>query len=165
MEKNLKNKPTEQWTKEDVFDRYVGYGSQQEIETPEVQKLFVKFELFDELINLVNNIITEKEVVDKLLNSNIFENKNLQKIKGKIKEIKILDIENDHMDELKQILIIFEKEDNLEQIQINDFCLTANIKQYLQDKEKYKNSEIIAIVEKEDKKLILKCFCNPIKEE
>ena len=72
----LKNKPKDQWTKEYVFDRYVGYGSPEELENPEVQKLFTKYGLFEELINLVNNVITDKEVVEKILNSDIFEKKN-----------------------------------------------------------------------------------------
>ena len=73
IEQRLKNKPQEQWTKDDVFDRYVGYGSPEEIENPEVQKLFIKHGLFDELINIVNNVITDKEVVEKILNSNILK--------------------------------------------------------------------------------------------
>ncbi len=159
IEQRLKDKPQEQWTKDDVFDRYVGYGSPEEIEDPEVQKLFIKHELYDELINLVNNVITDKEVTEKILNSNVFENKELQKIKGKIKDLKVLDIEDDKIDELKQISIIFEKEDNLEQIQIKDFCLTSDVKQYLESKEKYENMVITAIIEKENKNLNLKCFC------
>ena len=83
IEQRLKNKPKEQWTKDDVFDRYVGYGSPEEIESLEVQKLFVKYELFDELINLVNNVITDKEVVEKILNSNIFKNKEIKKLQEK----------------------------------------------------------------------------------
>ena len=85
IEQRLKNKPKEQWTKDDVFDRYVGYGSPEEIENPEVQKLFIKHGLYDELINLVNNVITDKEVVEKILKSNIFK-KELKKIfdKGKV---------------------------------------------------------------------------------
>ncbi len=159
IEQRLKNKPQDQWTKDDVFDRYIGYGSPEEIENPEVQKLFIKHELYEELINLVNNVIIDKEVVEKILNSNVFENKELQKIKGKIKDLKALDIEDDKIDELKQISIIFEKEDNLEQIQIKDFCLTSDVKQYLESKKKYEDMVITAIIEKDNKNLNLKCFC------
>ena len=84
----LKNKPKDQLTRDDVFDRYVGYGSLEELENPEVQKLFIKYGLFEELIDLVNNVITDKEVVEKILNSNIFEKKEIKKIEGKIKDIK-----------------------------------------------------------------------------
>ncbi len=159
VEQRLKNKPQEQWTKNDVFDRYVGYGSLEEMENSEVQKLFIKYELYEELVNLVDNVITDKEVVEKVLNSNIFEKKELQKIKGKIKEINVLEIEDDKIDELKQILITFEKENGIEQVQINDFCLTSDIKQYLGDKVKYENRMITAIVEENNEKLNLKCFC------
>ena len=143
IEQRLKNKPQEQWTKDDVFDRYVGYGSPEEIENPEVQKLFIKHGLYDELINLVNNVITDKEVIEKILNSNIFEKKELKKIRGKIKDINIFEIEDDKIDELKQISIIFEKENNAEQLLIKDFCLTSEIDKYLQDKNKYKNKMIM----------------------
>lgn len=160
VEQRLKNKPQEQWTKDDVFDRYVGYGSPEEIENPEVQKLFIKHGLYDELINLVNNVITDKEVVEKILNSNIFEKKELKKIRGKIKDIKIFEIEDDKIDELKQISIIFEKENNAEQLLIKDFCLTSEIDKYLQDKNKYKNKMIITIIEEDKNELILKCICN-----
>ena len=158
----LKNKPKDQWTKEDVFDRYVGYGSPEELENPEVQKLFTKYGLFEELINLVNNVITDKEVVEKILNSDIFEKKELKKIRGKIKDIKIFEIEDDKIDELKQISIIFEKENNAGQLLIKDFCLTSEIDKYLQDKNKYKNKMIITIIEEDKNELILKCFCNLI---
>ena len=160
IEQRLKNKPQEQWTKDDVFDRYVGYGSPEEIENPEVQKLFIKHGLYEELINLVNNVIADKEVVEKILNSNIFEKKELKKIKGKIRDIKIVEIEDDKIDELKQVSIIFEKENNAEQLLIKDFCLTSEIDKYLQDKNKYKNKMIITIIEEEKNELILKCFCN-----
>ena len=153
LEQRLKNKPKEQWTREDVFDRYIGYGSPEEIEDLDVQKLFIKYELYEELIDLVS------KVVEKILDSNIFENKKIKKIKGKIKTIKISDIENDNIDELKQVSIIFEKKDNLEKIKINDYCLTQDTNQYLENKKKYKNKIMIAIVEKNNKNLNLKCFC------
>ena len=159
IEQRLKNKPKEQWTKDDVFDRYVGYGAPEEIENLEVQKLFIKHGLYEELIDLVIKVITDKDVVEKILNSNIFDNKKIQKIKGTIKDIKILDIEDNDIDELKQVIILFEKEDNLEQIQINDFCLASEVEDYMQDKEKYYNTKITAIIEEDDDKLILKCFC------
>ncbi len=162
IEQRLKNKPQEQWTKDDVFDRYVGYGSPEEIENTEVQKLFIKHDLYDELINLVNNVIIDKEVVEKILNSNIFEKKELKKVRGKIKDIKFFEIEDDKIDELKQISIIFEEENNAEQLLIKDFCLTSEIDKYLQDKNKYKNKMIITIIEKDKNELILKCFCNLI---
>ena len=160
VEQRLKTKSKEQWTKDDVFDRYVGYGSSEEIDNPEVQKLFVKHGLYEELINLVNNVIIDKEVVNKILNSEIFEKKELKKIRGKIKDIKILEIEDDKIDELKQISIIFEKENNAGQLLIKDFCLTSEIDKYLQDKNKYKNKMTIAIIEEDKNELILKCFCN-----
>ena len=160
IEQRLKNKPKEQWTKDDVFDRYVGYGSPEEIENSEVQKLFIKHGLFDELINLVNNVITDKEVVEKILKSNIFKKNELKKIRGKIKDINISELEDDKIDELKQISIIFEKENNAEQLLIKDFCLTSEIDKYLQDKNKYKNKKIMTIIEEDKNELILKCFCN-----
>ncbi len=159
LEQRLKNKPEGQWTKDDVFDRYVGYGSPEEIKNPKVQKLFIKHGLYEELINLVDNVITDKEVVEKILNSNIFENKELKKITGKIKDIKIFDIEDDNIDELKEVSIVFEKDDTSEQIKIKDFVLTSDTDNYLKDREKYNNTNITAIVEKEDDNLILKCLC------
>ena len=159
VEQRLKNKPQEQWTKDDVFDRYVGYGSPEEIENPKVQKLFIKHGLYEELINLVDNIITDKEVVEKILDSNILKNKDIRKITGKIKEMKIFDIEDDNIDELKEVSIIFEEEDTLKQIKIKDFVLTSNTENYLKDRKKYNSTNIIAIVEKKDDNLILKCLC------
>ena len=147
IEKRLKNKPMEEWTKDDVFDRYVGYGNPEELEDVKVQKLFIKHGLCEELIDLIDKVI---------------KNKNIKKIEGKIKDIKFLDIEDDDIDELKQISIIFEKTDDKEQIEIKDFCFTSEIKQYLQDKNKYENKEIIAIIEVEENQLNLKCFCEKI---
>ena len=83
----------------------------------------------------------------------------IRKITGKIKEIKIFDIEDDNIDELKEVSIIFEEEDNLKQIKIKDFVLTSNTENYLKDRKKYNSTNIIAIVEKKDDNLILKCLC------
>ena len=66
---------------------------------------------------------------------------------------------NSDIDELKQVSIIFEKDDT-EQLLINDFCFTSEIDKYLQDKNKYKNEKIIAIIKENKNELILKCFCN-----
>lgn len=160
IEQRLKNKSKEQWTKDDVFDRYVGYGNPEEMESPEVQKLFIKHGLYEELINLVDNVITDKKVIEKILNSDILKTKDIKKITGKIKDIKIFGIEDDNNEELKKVLIIFEEKDTLKQIKIKDFVLTSNTENYLEDRKKYNNTNITAIVEKEDDNLILKCLCH-----
>lgn len=69
----LKNKELEEYTYDDVFDRYVGYGAEHELAQVEVQRLFIKHRMIEELLFVVpRNIITDKEVIEGILSSNIY---------------------------------------------------------------------------------------------
>lgn len=68
----LKNIPLEQYTKQDIFDRYVAYGADYELAQPKVQKLFIKYGMIEELVTVVRSIITDKKVIDSILVGNIY---------------------------------------------------------------------------------------------
>lgn len=65
VEKRLKNKPIEQWSKQDIFDRYVAYGSEDELKDPKVQRLLIKNGYAQELLEIAPNI--DVEVMEEVL--------------------------------------------------------------------------------------------------
>lgn len=80
--KRLKNKKLEDYTKQDVLDRYVAYGSEKELQDPTIQRLLIKFDFIDSFIDTVD-IITDKQVIKDLLNKQVQKN-NLSIIVGEI---------------------------------------------------------------------------------
>ena len=51
----IKNKKTEELSSQDVFDRYIVYGSEKELNTPEIQELLIKHGFKEELLELLEN--------------------------------------------------------------------------------------------------------------
>lgn len=51
----IKNKKTEGLSSQDVFDRYIVYGSEKELNTPEIQELLIKHGFKEELLELLEN--------------------------------------------------------------------------------------------------------------
>ena len=73
VEERLKNKQFKDYTYADIFDRYVGYGEEHELAQVEVQRLFIKHGMIEELLFVApRNIITDKEVIEGILSSNIY---------------------------------------------------------------------------------------------
>lgn len=78
----LKNKKLEEYTYDDVFDRYVGYGEKHELAQVEVQRLFIKHRMIEELLFVApRNIITDKEVIEGILSSNAIQDNKFKIIK------------------------------------------------------------------------------------
>ena len=72
VEERLKNKKMEDYTYDDVFDRYVAYGEDYELAQPKVQKLFIKYGMIEDLVLAIESIITDKEVIEGILAGNIY---------------------------------------------------------------------------------------------
>lgn len=64
VEKQLKDVPLEQYTKQAVLDRYIAYGSEQELNTPEIQKLLIKHGYIQELLEIAPSI--DDEVMEEI---------------------------------------------------------------------------------------------------
>lgn len=84
--KRLEGKKLEDYTKGDTLDRYVAYSTEEEMQMPEVQQLLIKHKLYEELLHSID-IITNKAVIQDLLSSDLFQDKNNTIIEGKILEI------------------------------------------------------------------------------
>ena len=63
VKRRLENKELEDYSKQDVFERYIVYGSEKELNNPIIQRLLIKHRYTKELIkmatNISNNIIDE----------------------------------------------------------------------------------------------------------
>ena len=59
----LENKKLENYSKQDAFERYIVYGSEEELNNPTIQSLLIKHgytkELLEMTTNISNNIIDE----------------------------------------------------------------------------------------------------------
>ena len=64
VQERLKNVPLEQYTKQDLFDRYIAYGSKEELNNPEIQRLLVKHGYIQELLEMATNI--DNEVMEEI---------------------------------------------------------------------------------------------------
>lgn len=73
VEERLKNKQFKDYTYDDIFDRYVGYGEDYELAQVEVQRLFIRHKMIEEFLFVApRNIITDKEVIEGILLSDIY---------------------------------------------------------------------------------------------
>lgn len=92
----LKDVKLEDYTKEDVVDRYIAYGTDEEMNIPEVQMLFIKYNFIEELLNSVN-IITDKQVIQSLLATELFKRKDISIIEGEIINIDKQEFKNSNI--------------------------------------------------------------------
>lgn len=161
VEERLKNVNLENMTAQDVLDRYIAYGSDEELNNPEIQKLFIKYDYIDELINLVQGVITDTEVIESILSSEIFNDNNLIIKKGRIQEIAMVE-DSKLPEEVCWMNITFLDIDKSTNI-LKDMYF-KRVREYEYDIDKYKeimkyqDQELTAIIEKKEKELRLKCF-------
>lgn len=85
VKKRLQGKRIEDYTKEDTLD-YYAYATEEEMNMPKVQQILIKHKLYEELLNSID-IITDKAVIQDLLSSDLFKDKNNTIIEGKIIDI------------------------------------------------------------------------------
>lgn len=161
VENRLQNTELYDMTAQDVMDRYIAYGTDKELNNPEIQKLFIKFGYVDELINLVSGVITDKIVIKKILSSHALSDKNLIAKTGKIQKIALLE-DSDLPEDVCWMNISFLDENNQESI-LKDMYF-KNIRDYEDDIDKYneimkyKGQPLTAIIENEKQEFKLKCF-------
>lgn len=155
VEERLKNVPFEQYTYNDVFDRYVAYGEDYELAQPEVQKLFIKHRMIEDLVLAVESIITDESVIDGITSSNLFEDSKYHLIRGRIESVEI--IEDKELPRGFEWLIV-----NL-QTQAEEYKLKYMY--YPQKQEIYKNKieqnigkDLMAVVESREKEYRLCCL-------
>lgn len=76
----------ENYTRDDLLDRYIVYGTQQELQDPTIQRALINNDFHIDLLDMVD-IITDKQAIQDLLNSSIFEDKNIRTMEGNISAI------------------------------------------------------------------------------
>lgn len=64
LKHRLKNKKLEEYSKQDVFERYIVYGSEEELSNPTIQMLLIKHGYTKELIEMATNI--SNDIIDEI---------------------------------------------------------------------------------------------------
>ena len=82
----LKDVKLDDYTRDDLLERYVIYGSETEINEPSIQRTLINNDLYMELLNMVD-IITDAGAIQDLIQSNLFKNRNICAMEGKISSI------------------------------------------------------------------------------
>lgn len=60
----LENKKLEDYSKQDVFERYIVYGSEEKLNNPTIQRLLIKHGYTKELIEMATNI--SNDIIDEI---------------------------------------------------------------------------------------------------
>lgn len=60
----LENKKLENYSKQDVFERYIVYGSEKELNNSTIQRLLIKHGYIKELIEMATNI--SNDIIDEI---------------------------------------------------------------------------------------------------
>ena len=156
VEERLKNVKLEDMTAQDVFDRYVGYGDNKELNNIEIQKLLLKHNYIEYLISSVETIITDKTVIEKITSSDLFKDSKYHLIRGRIENIEIM--EDKELPKGFECLIV-----NLQTQAKKEYKLKYMY--YPQKQESYKNEieqhigkDLILIAEHREKEYRLCCL-------
>jgi len=59
VQERIKNKKLEEYTPQMLFDRYIAYGSEEELQDPKVQRLLIKNGYVKELLEVAPHIDNE----------------------------------------------------------------------------------------------------------
>lgn len=158
IKRKIQGKKIEELTKEEIADRYIMYGNEQELKQPQIQKQFIKYGYIEELTDMVT-IITDKQVIQQILQSNLFEkNKNLILKRGQLKKIRF-----EHFEELADVLVsMFTfKDTDGKVIKLYGHIFSIN---NIEDIHKYREEisthrdNIIVLLDNRNNKMYLRCF-------
>ena len=75
-----------EYTKTDIEERFVAYGTDEELQDPTIQRLLIKHDFIDSFIDAVD-IITDKQVIQDLLADEVVKKNNLTILVGEIIDI------------------------------------------------------------------------------
>lgn len=89
----LKNVPLEQYSPEDIYQRYILYGTTKELSNTKIQSLIIENGYTEYLVKLLEELPTNETIIAQMLNSECFK-KNYSIKRGIIEDIEtIRDIE------------------------------------------------------------------------
>ena len=148
-------------TRDEFFDKYIAYGNDKDLCNIEIQKLLIRYGYVEELVSLISGVIIDKEIIEKIMQSKLRNNKKLKFMNGKIASVRFEE-DSTLPKDTKWLLIEFIDENNIK-FNIKDIYLDNEIQDEENEMEKYEEiikyrKNIIAIVERLKSELILKCF-------
>lgn len=155
----LQGKQLEDYSKLDLEERFIVYGTDQELEEPKIQHLLIKNDLYEELIDGID-IITDKQIIQELLQSDLFKDKHISIIQGEV-----LNIGKEILVTLKNNTNIYYSVVSIKDIATGEqyklkaqvFLETKALNSYLEKIKPYYNN-IVAIVSNTDDETYIKCF-------
>lgn len=139
-------------TQNEFFEKYV-VGYEGDIENPVTQKLWVEYGFTNILIESID-IVTDKDVVKKILTSDIWKNNEYSLKEGKINNIRKIDKEL--VEHLYEIEVEFLDKNGHDKYELKGLCDTDKMEQY-------KGQELYVIMSHEEDK-IQRFSCFLIKE-
>lgn len=157
MQENLEN-----MTQEEVLDRYVVAGTEEELKRPEIQSLLIKHGYTDYLLTCVSDnetIITNKQIINQLITTSEYLRKdNILLINGKIEDIKAVPIGEETIELWNRIHYYFKENKTSKQYTIKGFVENEEGIERIEKNLQQDKNNIIAIVKKENNELELQCF-------
>lgn len=139
-------------TQNEFFEKYV-VGYEGDIENPVTQKLWVEYGFTNILIESID-IVTDKDVVKKILTSDIWKNNEYSLKEGKINNIRKIDKEL--VEHLYEVEVEFLDKNGHDKYELKGLCDTDKMEQY-------KGQELYVIMSHEEDK-IQRFSCFLIKE-
>lgn len=157
MQENLEN-----MTQEEVLDRYVVEGTEEELKRPEIQSLLIKHGYTDYLLTCISDnetIITNKQIINQLITTSEYLRKdNILLIHGKIENIKAIPIGEKTIASWNRIHYYFKENKTSKQYIIKGFVENEEEIERIENNLKQDKNNIIVIVKKENNELELQCF-------
>lgn len=153
----LKNVKLEDYSKEDLLERYIVYGSESELQEPNIQMALINNELHIELLDMVD-IITDAGAIQDLLKSDLFNNKSINTMEGNISDIQYYCESNTKKDMVCHTIVEFEDMNGSKyQMYGHTFNNMEDLQSHKRALEPYYNN-IVLVVEKAENKLYVVGF-------
>lgn len=88
--KRLKDIPIENYSSEDIFQKYIAYGTAEELNNTKIQRLIIQNGYTEYLVNILGEMTTDETIVDEMLKSECFK-KDYSIKRGTIEDIQFID--------------------------------------------------------------------------
>lgn len=152
----LRNVPLEQYTSKDVFDRYIAYGTEEELNSPPIQHLLISKGYISQLTDMAE-VITDKQIIIEILKSDLFTNPDIILKQGRIANLKFEEYKN-----IPQCIVSkfdFIDKDGQE-IQLNGHIMfnPSNIEEYKQKLKPYMDNVAVILQNMNNNKVYFRCF-------
>lgn len=157
----LKGKKLEDYTREDVNDRYIAYGNDTELNTPEIQRLLIKHKFYNALMDSID-VIEDRQTIQELLSSNLFEDTNYTIMEGRIINVEkepFTLLKNEHT--VYNLIVTFEEMNTNKQYKLKACIILEDeeeeLERYKKEIKPYTNN-VAVIVMNRDNDLYIGCY-------